>query len=112
MKIVDISNGTKRSAVRVTALLGAEEYRQLAGHLDNLFVFCTQIAKQQTSVTKTGARHSYAKYLLFPAKLRRLFPTESYDFSRVRCGTATYKDELIILYRVPKKSIGASSEDE
>jgi hypothetical protein len=49
---------------------------------------------------RTGARHSYAKYLLFPVKLRRQFRTDEYGFDKSTCGVMTYRHKLYVTYSV------------
>ena len=84
------------------------EFSQLAGEVDNLCVFAGDKIQEDSSFIKTGARHSYAKYMLFPIALRRKFRTESYDFENMVCGSIEFTDKLYVIYAVEKKLIGSA----
>lgn len=103
MKISRLEAGKKPNSVEIKALMGASEFRQLLGYLDNLCVFETKTIVEHSSVIKTGARHNCAKYLLFPVKLRRKFKTDEFDFEKISCGKVEYKDSLFVIYKVPRK---------
>lgn len=104
MKILDLEDGKKAKRVVIRALMGVPEFEQLGGSLDKLCVFSTKTIREPSSVIKTGARHSYAKYFLFPVSLRRRFKTEEYDFENLKSGTVAYKDEVFIVFGVERKS--------
>ena len=103
MKILKITNGSKGDAVEIQALLGSAEFDQLIGTLDHICVFATRTITERATAIKTGARHSYAKYLLFPVSLRRRFKTDEYDFEKIKSGTVKYRDKLYVIYEVPRK---------
>ena len=79
--------------------------------MSNLCVFATSTIGEPASAIRTGARHSYAKYLLFPVTVRRQFKTDKFDFKNIVCGTLRYKDKLYVIYEVPKKLDLTSSEE-
>ena len=60
----------------ITGQLSEAEYAALGGKLNDLCLFAADSISQSASVIKTGARHSYAKYLLFPVALRRKWRTD------------------------------------
>ncbi len=103
MRILRIENSKKPNGVEINALMGEAEFRQLLGYLDNLCVFATKTIIEPATAIKTGARHSYAKYLLFPVKLRREFKTHDFDFEKIVCGTVKYREKLYVIYEVPRK---------
>ena len=107
-----MENSRKPNGIIVTALLGNAEYEQFLGNLDNLCVFARRTITERATATKTGARHSYAKYLLFPVKLRRKFKTEKFDFQKITCGKLIYKDKLYVIYEIPRKQLLVSSNEE
>jgi len=80
---------------------------QNSGSLSEIWTISVSLLQktitEPTSFTKTGARHSFAKYLLFPVKLRRQFKTDEFDFEKLQCGTVLYKDKLYVVYGVSKK---------
>ena len=92
--------------------MGTTEFKQLGGDLTGLVVFASSKVTEPATAIKTGARHSHVKYLLFPAKLRHQFKTEDYDFEKIACGTATYRDRLFVIYSVPREDwVGQPQED-
>src|SRR5437667_3309011 len=101
MKILALEENKKPHGVEVKALLGDTEFQQLLGHLDNLAVFATETIDEPATAILTGARHSAAKYLLFPVKLRRQFKTGGYDFGKLSCGVMKYRDMLYVIYGLP-----------
>jgi len=102
LKILSVEDGSKHHAIIVKAILGTHEFAQLQGNITDICVFATHTIDVRATFTKTGARHSHAKYLLLPAALRRRLPKNDYDFKRLTCGMVHYKDELFIVYRIPK----------
>ena len=103
MRIVKVKNSDKPNAVEIKALMGDAEYQQLIGHLQELCVFATRTIAERATCIKTGARHSFAKYLLFPVKLRRAFKTDEFDFDKIVCGTVKYREKLYVVYEVPRR---------
>lgn len=101
MKIVSVENGSNHHAIVIKAVLGTHEYQQLQGNITELCIFATAMIDTRAGFTKTGAKHSYAKFLLLPAALRRKLPVNTYDFANMTCGIVHYKDELFVVYRVP-----------
>jgi hypothetical protein len=109
---LDLKNSSKPNGVKIIGLMGSAEFKQLNGELNNLCVFATEAISEPTTIKKTGARHSYASYFLFPVKMRRQFKIEDYDFDKLRCGKVEYKDRLYVVYGVPKKYPTAAPERE
>ena len=75
-------------------------------------MFATKTIDNPTKITKTGARHSFAKWLLLPVKLRNQFIAEEYDYSNVKAGFVQYKDCVFFIYKVGKKVLGATKKSE
>src|SRR5258706_14328599 len=105
MKIVALEENKKPHGVEVKALLGDTEFQQLLGHLDNLAVFATETIDEPATAILTGARHSAARYLLFPVTLRRQFKTDDYDFEKLSCGVMKYRDMLYVIYGLPRTGV-------
>ncbi len=112
MKILSLKNSRQPRAVEIKAILGDTEFEQLAGNLKSLCVFATLNIKEPANAIKTGARHSYAKYLLFPVSLRREFKTDTFNFDELECGAIHYKDKLYVIYGVPRKGLSTQSQDD
>lgn len=112
MKILTLEENNRPHSVEIKAVMGDTEFQQLLGRLDNLAVFATETINAPAAAIKTGARHSYAKYLLFPVKLRREFRTDGYDFDKLDCGVVRYRDKLYVIYGVDVKQTVKESKPE
>lgn len=110
MKILQLEDGNGQTRVIVRAVLGGQEFEHLGGALDNLCVFSTKAITEPSSAIMTGAKHSHAKYLLFPASLRRHLKSDDLEFERISCGTVDYKDSVYVVFSVPRKIPAAPSE--
>jgi hypothetical protein len=106
MKISDLKKLAKGSEIRIRAVLGSGEFRQLNGFIDNLVVFSADMIKHKTNAIKTGARHSYARYLLLPVKIRKMFQTDTHDFDSLSCGAVEYKDKIYLVFCLERKDGG------
>ena len=103
MKILHVENSDRPNGVEIRALMGETEFKQLLGYLDNLCVFATRTCNQPAKAIRTGARASYSKWLLFPAKLRKQFKTDEFDFGKVLCSTVSYREKVYVVYEIPKR---------
>lgn len=110
MMILHLEQSQQPNAVEVKARMEDSEFEQLLGNLDELRVFASKTIIEPASVIQTGARHSYAKYLLFPVKLRRQFRTDEYDFEKLRCGALKHREKLYIIYEVARGNPGRNGE--
>lgn len=104
MRIHVLKRADEDGNLEVVGQLSSQEYAELQGTLEDLRVFSIKRVSEPASSIKTGARHSYAKYLLFPVTLRRQWRTEQYDFEKLRCGVLPHEDILFVIYAVPAKS--------
>lgn len=91
--------------MKVHAFLSQTEFKQLAGHVENLCLFSSDTISEYASCIKTGARHSYAKYLLLPVVFRRQFQTLEYDFEMLKCGVLELTDCVFVIYKIPKQGL-------
>ncbi len=94
------NNGSKN--IEIDAVLSKPEFSQLNGNLDYIRIFARDCIVEKATTIKTGARHQWAKYLLFPKALRRKFSTVEFDFNKVKCGAVEYKENLFVIYQLPK----------
>lgn len=105
MRILTLENSKKPRGIEIRALISDTEFSQLISNLDHLCVFATKTIDEPAKVIRTGARHSYAKYLLFPVKLRRKFKADEFNFENITCGAVKYRDKLYVVFGVPKKNM-------
>ena len=112
MKISNVNNERDPDNVEINASLTPAEFEQLAGELENLGVFAVKRLEEPASIIRTGAKHTYAKYVLFPSRLRKNYKTAQYDFDQVRCGTLEDEERLHIVYSVPRKGVTAKKKEE
>ena len=107
MRILNLENSKKPRGIEIKALISDTEFSQLISNLDHLCIFATKTIIERATVIKTGARHSFAKYLLLPVRLRKQYKTDKFDFENVSCGVVKYCDKLYVIYGVPRKVPGA-----
>ncbi|HJN25846.1 MAG TPA: hypothetical protein QGG18_09200 [Rhodospirillales bacterium] len=91
------------AGLSITAVMEKCEFKQLGGDLENLRLFSLGTVNTQSSIVKTGARNSHAKYFLFPACLRRNLEASRFEMGRVTCGTFEQDGDLYVIYGVPAK---------
>ena len=100
MRILEVVQPKTQNSIYLRALVGEPEFRHLKGNLDRICLFATDTIDQDVTVTKTGARHSFAKWLLLPARLRTDFNGKKFDYKAVKAGLVEYKDCVFFIYRV------------
>ena len=105
MRITELSIESEKSFV-IKAVAGEPEFRQLKGYTDKVCIFASQTIDMPVRITKTGARHSYAKWLLLPSKLRAMVDTAEYDFSNIKAGFVESMDCVFFIYRADRKGVG------
>lgn len=107
MDIKEVSHGDRYfpggNGLSVTAALEKGEFKQLGGDLEDLRLFSVGSVCVESSIVKTGARNSHAKYFLFPACLRRTLEASRYEMTRVYCGTVEQGGDLYVIFGVPGK---------
>ncbi len=105
MEILNLSSGKKPNKVEIKAIMEETEFKRLLGYLDHLCVFETETIVEHSSAIKTGAKHSFARYLLFPVKFRKQFKTNEFDFEKLTCIAIKFEDNLFVIHKVPPKSL-------
>lgn len=110
MRIVNVNNDRVPEGIDIHADISPEEFEQLGGELEDLKVFARQTLEDPASIIRTGAKNTYAKYLLVPSRLRKEHPTTRYDFDRVRCGLLKDEEWLYVIYAVPRKGAKAKKK--
>lgn len=104
MKILEFSRNAN-STIILKVLAGEPEFRHLNGHTDHICMFATQTIEEPSKTTKTGARHSFAKWLLLPVKLRNKFEKDEYDYAKIEAGYVEYQEGIFIIFRLNKKGL-------
>jgi len=112
VKIEIFSLKNNKTEIEIKATLAESEFDQLSSSLNNLCVFAIKAIKEETKCIKTGARHSHAKYLLFPKALRRKLNTSDFDFEKLTCGTVEFEDKLFVIFGLPRKGLVIQSDKE
>ena len=103
MMILHLERNTDPGFVEIRASMEDDEFEQLLGNLDELRVLAAKTITEPASVVQTGARHSYAKYLLFPVRVRRQFKRDGYDFDKLRCEAVKNRDKLYVSFEVGRR---------
>lgn len=103
MRIRVLQQGKELGTLEIHGQLTEQEYLELRGRLQDLRLFAAESVSEPASCVKTGARHSFAKYLLFPVGLRRKWRADDYDFGKLRCGALPHGETLFVIYSVPLK---------
>ena len=112
MRILQIQTSRQPGGLDIKGLLGNAEYEQLRGQLLDLRVFSRGMLTEPASVVKTGAKHSLAKYLLFPVTLRRQFKADRFDFGQIRCGAIRHRETIYVIYEIPSRGLSPEKESE
>ena len=111
IKILEFNQKSSSNSILLKVLAGEPEFRQLLGYTAHICMFATHTVDEPVKITKTGARHSFAKWFLLPAKLRVEFGADEYDFNSAKAGAIRYKEGLFFIYRVDRKGIDSSAEE-
>lgn len=101
MKILSLEE--EGDSYLLKASMKKEEFRNLLGIMDGLIIFASQNIDVPTKAIKTGARHSFARYLLLPISIRKLFKTETHDFDDIKVGMVEFEGDVYVVYRVMEK---------
>jgi hypothetical protein len=90
----------------IRAKVGSAEFNQLHGNLDNICMVAVDTITEPVKVTKTGARHSHAKWFLLPVRMRTRYKADEYDYEGALAGHIEYKDQVLFVYMVGRKVFG------
>lgn len=111
IKIEILSLQNDKNEIEIKATLAESEFDQLSSSLNNLCVFAIKAINEETKCIKTGARHSHAKYFLFPKALRRKLNTSDFDFEKLTCGAVEFMDKVFVIYGVERKELIAPKKN-
>ena len=89
------SHRHEHGKVIVEVLLDQAEYRQLAGEIDNVYLFSEQTARTPSKVNMRG-RNEATKYFLIPRQLRKKLAI----YGGVSCQRFDFDGRSIFIYVV------------
>jgi len=101
-----ISSKKKGNCVVLEILSEYEEYLQLKGHLESIYLIPEKTAEIQTNISQRG-KNEATKYFLIPRQLRQGF---RFDNSTC-CQRLDLKDRVIFVYIVNKNKINLSKRE-
>jgi hypothetical protein len=86
---------TQNGKVIVEVLLDQQEYRQLGGEMDNVYLFSERTASIPSKVSLRG-RNEATKYFLIPRQLRKKLAI----YGGVSCQRFDYQGRAVFIYVV------------
>lgn len=95
--ILSTKRSSDKNKIIVETLMDQDEFQQLKGHMDNIFVFSEKIAEVQTNISQRGKNYA-TKYFLIPRQYRKgfKFPNE------VGCQRIDSENSTIFIYTINK----------
>jgi len=112
IRILYLRADSNPATLEIESILEKKEFLQLLGRLDDLCVFSTSAIHEPAKLIRTGARHSCARYFLFPAKLRRKYKSSDYSFEGIQCGVIENTESLFVIYQLPKQGFSSKTADD
>lgn len=101
-----ISTRKQKDKVISEIMIDYDEYLQLKGHLDDVFLFTEHVAEVQTNISQRG-KNEATKYFLIPRQLRKGFKFNN----ATSCQKIDFKDKVIFIYVVNKLKINPSRRE-
>lgn len=95
-----ISSKKKGGKVLVEFLSGYEEFLQLKGHFENVFLFSEKVAEVQANISQRG-KNEATKYFLIPKQLRKGFKFNN----STSCQKIELGNKVIFIYVVDKSKV-------
>jgi len=92
--------------VRVEVLSDYEEFLQLKGHLNDVYLFTDNTANIQTNISQRG-KNEATKYFLIPRQFRRGFRFDN----TTSCQRFDVKNKVIFMYVVDKMRVNPSRRE-
>lgn len=97
-----ISSRKKGNQVVAEVLADYEEFLQLKGHLNDIYLFTEHVAEIKTNISQRG-KNEATKYFLIPKQFRKGF---RFDNS-ISCQRMDLKDKVVFIYSVDKTKLNA-----
>lgn len=105
LKIVEFYRDITTKSIQMKVLIDDLEFRHLNGYVEEICLFAVKTIDCPTKITRTGARHNHAKWILVPKKLRSLLPSPDYNYDNVKVGFLEFKDSVFLIYRIDKNEV-------
>lgn len=83
-----------------------DEFLQLKGHLNNVYLFTDNVAEVKTNISQRG-KNEATKYFLIPRQFRKGFKFNN----TTSCQRLDLKDKVIFVYVVDKLKINPSKRE-
>ena len=101
-----ISSRKQKDKVFLEMMSDYDEYLQLKGHLDDVFLFTEHVAEVKTNISQRG-KNEATKYFLIPRQFRKGFKFNN----AISCQKIDFKDKVIFIYVVDKMKINPSRKE-
>ena len=101
-----ISSRKKGDEVISEVLSGYDEYLQLKGHLDDIYLFTEKVAEVKTNISQRG-KNEATKYFLIPRQFRKGFKFNN----TTSCQKLDFKNKVVFIYVVDKTKINPSRRE-
>ena len=95
-----------RNKVIAEILSDYDEFLQLKGHLNDVYLFTDNVAEVQTNISQRG-KNEATKYFLIPRQFRKGFKFNN----TTSCQKIDLKDKVIFIYVVNKNKINPSRRE-
>ena len=101
-----ISSKKEGDKVIAEVLSDYEEFLQLKGHLEDVYLFTERVAEVKANISQRG-KNEATKYFLIPRQLRKGFKFNN----STSCQKLDFKDKVIFVYVVDKNKINPSKRE-
>jgi len=101
-----ISSKKDGDDVIVEVLTAYNEFLQLKGHLNDVYLITKNVAEVQTNISQRG-KNEATKYFLIPRQFRKGFKFNN----TTSCQRLDFKDKVMFVYIIDKLKINASRKE-
>lgn len=101
-----VSSKKENGKVTVEFLSDYDEFLQLRGHLDDVYLFTENVAEVKTNISQRG-KNEATKYFLIPRQFRKGFKFNN----SVSCQRMDIRDKVIFVYVVDKLNISPNRRE-
>ena len=101
-----ISSRKEGDKIIAEVLSDYEEYLQLKGHFDDIYLFAEKVSEVKTNISQRG-KDAATKYFLIPRELRRGFKFNN----ATSCQKIELHDKVIFVYVVDKTKVAPSKRE-
>lgn len=99
---------SKKKGDKIIAQVSSDydEFLQLKGHLEEIYLFTENVAEVKTNISQRG-KNEATKYFLIPRQFRKGFRFDN----TTSCQRLDFNDKVIFVYVVDKKKINPSRRE-